>query len=355
LHLDDFHVAYYGSLLTQGKASQMKRSPGGVAGRASQILRRSAVAAVLLAAPGLAAAQAYPSRPLRIIIPFPPGGATDISGRYIAQKLGEAFGQQALPDNRPGANGTIGLELAAKAPPDGHTLVIGQTGNLAISPGLTKVNYDPTRDFAPISLVIASPHALAVHPSLPARSLKDVISLARSKPGQLNYASTGSGSAGHLGMELLKKTTRMDIVHVPYKGATPGLMDLVAGHVALMFTSVLSTAQVQQSGKVRVLAVGSLQRSPSLPEVPTIAESGYPRFEVISWWGVLGPAAVPKDIVARLNSEIAKVMASPDARDRIAALGADIMTSTPERFAAYIKSEQAKWGQVIKDSGARVD
>jgi len=312
-------------------------------------------AVLALAGTGLVAAQAYPSKPLRIIIPFPPGGATDIGGRYIAQKLGEALGQQAIPDNRPGANGTIGLELTAKAPPDGYTLVLGQTGNLAISPGLTKVNYDPVRDFAPISLVIASPHALAVHPSLPARSLKDVVSLARSKPGQLNYASTGSGSAGHLGMELLKTTTRMDIVHVPYKGAAPGLSDLVAGHVALMFTSALSTAQVQNAGRVRVLAVGSLQRSPSMPEVPTIAESGYPGFEVISWWGILGQAAMPKDIVARLNSEIVKAMALPDARDRIAALGADIMTSTPERFASYIRSEQAKWGQVIKNSGARVD
>src|SRR5512134_1496381 len=229
-------------------------------------------AAVLLAVPGLAAAQAYPSKPLRIIIPFPPGAATDITGRYIGQKLGEALGQQAIADNRPGANGTIGLELAAKAPPDGHTLVIGQTGNLAISPGITKVNYDPGRDFAPISLLIASPHALAVHPSLPVRSFKDVVSLARANPGQLNYASTGSGSAGHLGMELLKKATRMNVVHVPYKGGTPGLIDLAAGHVALMFTSVLSTSQV--GNRVRRLAVGSLQRSPSLPDVPTIAESG---------------------------------------------------------------------------------
>ncbi|MDB5924674.1 MAG: hypothetical protein JWN13_3610 [Betaproteobacteria bacterium] len=311
--------------------------------------------ALLLASPGLVSAQAFPAKPLRIIIPFPPGGATDIAGRYIAQKLGESFGQQAIPDNRPGANGTIALELTAKAPPDGHTLVIGQTGNLAISPGLTKVNYDPARDFAPISLVIASPHALAVHPSLPVHSLKDLISLARSKPGKLNYASTGSGSAGHLGMELLKKATRTDVLHVPYKGANQGLTDLVAGHVALMFTSVLSTAQFQKSGKVRVIAVGSLERSPSLPDVPTIVESGYPGFEVISWWGMLAPAATPKEIVARLNSEIVKVMAASDARDRIGALGADIMTSTPERFAAYIKSEQAKWGQAIKDSGARVD
>jgi len=312
-------------------------------------------AALLLDVPGLVAAQAYPSKPLRIIIPFPPGAATDLTGRYIAQKLGEAFGQQPVPDNRPGANGTIGLELAAKAPPDGHTLVIGQTGNLAISPGITKVNYDPGRDFAPISLLIASPHALAVHPSLPVRSVKDVIALARANPGQLNYASTGSGSAGHLGMELLKKATRMDLVHVPYKGAAPGLADLAAGHVVLMFTSALSTAQIQRAGRVRVLAVGSLQRSPSLPDVPTIAESGFPGFDVVSWWGALVPAATPKDIVARLHSEITKAMASPDARTRIAALGADIRTSTPEQFAAYIRSEQVKWGQAIKDSGARVD
>ena len=308
-----------------------------------------------LGVPGLVAAQAYPSKPLRVIVPFPPGGATDITGRYVAQKLGEVLGQQAVVDNRGGANGTIGLELAAKAPPDGHTLVIGQTGNLAISVSLTKVAYDPARDFAPISLLIASPHAIAVHPSLPARSLKELISLARSKPGQLNYASTGSGSAGHLGMELLKKATRMDLLHVPYKGASPGLTDLVAGHVALMFTSALSTAHHQKAGRVRVLAVGSLERSPSMPEVPTIAESGYPGFEILSWWGVLGPAAMPKDIVVRLNGEIVKLMASADARERIGALGADIMTSTPERFAAYIKTEQVKWGQAIKDTGARVD
>jgi len=315
----------------------------------------ASLVALLLAAPALATAQGYPSKPLRIIIPFPPGAATDITGRYVAQKLGEGLGQQAIADNRPGANGTIGLELAAKAPADGHTLVIGQTGNLAISPSLTKVSYDPGRDFAPVSLLIASPHALAIHPSLPVNSLKELVALARAKPGQLNYASTGSGSGGHLGMELLKKATRADIVHVPYKGGTPGLTDLAAGHVAMMFTSALSTAAFQKSGRVRVIAVGSLQRSPSMPEVPTIAESGYPNFEVISWWGLLAPAATPKDIVARLNAEVAKMMSASDARDRIAALGADIMTTTPEQFGAYIRSEQAKWGQAIRDSGARVD
>ena len=313
----------------------------------------AACIAGLAAVPGPLAAQQYPSKPLRIIVPFPPGAATDITGRYVAQKLNEAFGQQAIVDNRSGANGTIGLELAAKAAPDGHTLVIGQTGNLAISPGLVKVGYDPVRDFAPISLLIASPHVLAAHPSLPVRSLKELVMLARSNPGQLNYASTGSGSAGHLGMELLKKATRMDIVHVPYKGGTPGLMDLAAGHVALMFTSVLSTSQV--GNRVRRLAVGSLQRSPSLPDVPTIAELGYPGFEVISWWGALAPAATPKDIVARLHGEIVKAMGSQDAQKRIGTLGADIKTNTPGEFLAYIGSERAKWGQAIKDSGARID
>lgn len=311
------------------------------------------VIAALLAAPGLAAAQAYPSKPLRIIVPFPPGGATDLTGRYIGQKLGEALGQTAVVDNRPGANGTIGLELAAKAPPDGHTLVIGQTGNLAISVHLAKVGYEPARDFAPISLLIASPHVLAVHPSLPARSFKEVVAFARAKPGQLNFASTGSGSAGHLGMERLKKATGMDVVHVPYKGAAPGLADLAAGHVVLMFTSVLSTSQI--GNRVRRVAVGSLQRSPSLPDVPTIAESGFPGFEVISWWGLLGQAAMPKDIVARLHAIVLKTMASPDAQKRIGTLGADIRTSSPEEFAAYIKSEQARWGQAARDSGARVD
>lgn len=313
----------------------------------------AAAIGAIVAGPGLGVAQPYPSKPLRIIVPFPPGAATDITGRFVAQKIGEALRQQAIVDNRPGANGTIGLELAAKAPPDGHTLVIGQTGNLAISPGLTKVGYDPVRDFAPVSLLIASPHVLAVHPSLPVRSLKEVVALGRARPGQLNYASTGSGSAGHLGMELLKKATRMDIVHVPYKGAIPGLTDLAAGHVVLMFTSVLSTAQI--GNKVRRLAVGSLQRSASLPDVPTIAESGYPGFEVISWWGILGQAAMPKEIVARLNDIVVKAMASSDAQKRIGALGADIKTNTPTEFAAYIQSERAKWGQAIKESGARID
>lgn len=311
--------------------------------------------ALVACAAGSVVAQSYPAKPLRIIVPFPPGAATDMTGRYVAAKLGEALGQQAIVDNRPGANGTLGLDLGAKAPPDGHTLVIGQTGNLAISPGLTKVGYDPLRDFAPISLILSSPHVVAVHPSLPVRSLKDLIALARSRPGQLNYASTGSGSAGHLGVELLKKTVSMDVVHVPYKGGVQGMTDLVAGHVVMMFTSVMSTQSFAKTGKVRMVAVASAKRSPSAATIPTVAESGYPNFEVTSWWGLLVPAAVPKDVVARLNSETVRFMATQNARDRLGAMGADLQTSTPEQFAAFIRTEHAKWGQLIKETGARVD
>lgn len=314
-----------------------------------------ALAGALTTVAGGVVAQAYPTKPMRIIVPFPPGAATDIQGRFIAQKLSDTLGQQVIVDNRAGANGTLGLDLAAKAPPDGHTLVLGQTGNLAISPGLTKVPYDPLRDFAPISLILSSPHVIAVHPSLPARTVKELVALARSRPGQLNYASTGAGSAGHLGVELFKKLTKIDLLHVPYKGAVPGFTDLVAGHVSMMFTSVLSTQSFATAGRVRMVGVASAQRSPSAPDVPTIAEAGFPGVEVTSWWGLLAPAATPKDIVTRLHAEIVKIMASPDARDRITAIGGDIATSTPQQFSDLIRTEHTKWAQLIKESGAKVD
>ncbi len=313
------------------------------------------IAGVLSCLAGGVAAQTYPTKAMRMIVPFPPGGATDILGRYLALRLGEALGQQMVVDNRGGANGTLGLDMGAKAPPDGHTLVIGQTGNLVISVGLTKVGYDSLRDFAPVTLVVASPHVLTTHPALPVRSVKELVVLAKSKPGQLNYASTGAGSAGHLGVELFKKMTKIDLTHVPYKGAAQGLTDLVAGHVAIIFTSVLSTQSYARAGRVRMLAVASAQRSPSAPTVPTITESGFPGVEVTSWWGVLGQAAMPKEVVTRLNTEIVKIMGTADARERIASLGADILTGTPEQFADYIKVEHAKWGRLIKESGARVD
>ena len=312
-----------------------------------------AAAAALLAC--AAVAQGYPTKPLRIIVPFPPGAATDIQGRYLALRLGESLGQQAIVDNRPGANGTLGLDLLAKAAPDGHTLVVGQTGNIAISPSLTKVAYDPLRDFAPITLILSSPHVLAVHPALPVRSVKELVALARVRPGQLNYASTGAGSAGHLGVELFRKQTKIDLTHIPYKGAVLGFNDLVAGHVAMMFTSVFSTYSFAKGGRVRLLGVASPRRSPSVPDVPTIAEAGFTGVEVTSWWGLLAPASTPREVVARLTSEPVRILASSDARERIASMGADIATSTPQQFADFIKTEHAKWTQLIKESGAKVE
>ena len=317
--------------------------------------KRVTVALAAASLAGMAAAQSYPAKPMRIIVPFPPGAATDIQGRYLALKLGETLGQQVVVDNRAGANGTLGLDLAAKAAPDGHTLVVGQTGNLAISPGLTKVAYDPLRDFAPITLILSSPHVIAVHPALPVRSVKELVALARARPGQLNYASTGAGSAGHLGVELFRKKTNIDLTHIPYKGAVLGFNDLVAGHVAMMFTSVLSTHSFAKAGRVRMLGVASAKRSPTAPDVPTIAEAGFPEVEVTSWWGLLAPAATSREIVARLNGETVKIMASADARERIGSMGADIATSSPQQFADFIRTEHAKWGQLIRESGARID
>jgi tripartite-type tricarboxylate transporter receptor subunit TctC len=289
-----------------------------------------------------------------MIVPFRRAAPRTYLGRYLALRLGETFGQQFVVDNRPGAGGTLGLGLTPEAAPDRLRWSSVRPATLP-SARPDQVPYDPLRDFAPVTLLVSSPHVIAVHPSLPVRSLKDLIALARAKPGQLNYASTGAGSAGHLSVELLKKMAKIDLVHVPYKGATPGFTDLVAGHVAMIFTSVLSTQSFARAGRVRMVAVGSAKRSPSAPDIPTIAESGIPGFEVASWWGVLGPAGTPGEIVARLNGEVVKLMHSADARDRIAALGADIVTSTPAQFADYIKAESVKWGQVIKDSGARVD
>ena len=317
--------------------------------------KRAATALAIAIFASASAAQTYPVKTMRIIVPFPPGAATDIQGRYLALKLGEALGQQVLVDNRAGANGTLGLDLAAKAAPDGHTLVLGQTGNLAISPGLAKVAYDPVRDFAPISLILSSPHVIAVHPSLPVRSVKELVGLARTRPGQLNYASTGAGSAGHLGVELFRKKTQIDLTHIPYKGAVAGFNDLISGQVVMMFTSVLSTHSFAKAGRVRMLGVASVKRSATAPDVPTIAESGYPGVEVASWWGLLAPAATSRDIVARLNSETVRIMTSADARERIGSMGADIATSTPQQFADFIRTEHAKWGHLIKESGAKLE
>ena len=314
----------------------------------------AALAAALVLTAG-AQAQVYPAKPIRMIVPFPAGGATDLMGRLIGQKLGEAFGQQVVVENRGGANGTLGLDIASKAPPDGYNLVIGQTGNLTISVSLMKLGYDPVKDFSPVSQAVSTPNVIVVHPSMPIRTVKDLVALAKAKPGQINYASSGSGSPGHLGLELLKKMANIDMVHIPYKGAAPAMVDVVAGQVTLYFTSPLSAGALVKQGRLRMVAQGGATRAPSLPDLPTIAESGYPGFDVTSWWGVLAPAGVPKDIITRLNLEVVKLMKTPEARDRMAGLGADVVAGTPEQFAELIRVETAKWAKLVRALDIRMD
>jgi tripartite-type tricarboxylate transporter receptor subunit TctC len=311
---------------------------------------------VVLVAPPQALAQAWPTKPIRMIIPFPPGGTTDILGRVAAQKMGEALGQQVVPDNRPGAAGNIGTELAAKAPPDGYTLLTAPGSTLTIHPSLyAKLPFDPLKDFAPVTVLAAVPNALVVHPSLPARNVKELIALAKSKPGQLNYASTGAGQSTHLSMELFKTMAGLKITHVPYKGSAPAVTDLLGGHVSLMFDNMPSALPHVKAGKLRALAVSTLKRSPVAPEIPTVAESGLPGFEVSVWFAVLAPAATPKAIVDRLNQILVKALQAPDVRERLLTQGAEPVGNTPEQFTDLMKRDLVKWAKVVKAADIRLD
>ena len=308
---------------------------------------------VALVASG-AAAQSYPTKPVRLVSPYPPGGANDILARIIGQKLGESLGQQIVIENRGGATGNIGAEYVAKAAPDGYTILMGQASNLTINVSLmSKMPYDPVKDLAPVTLVATTPNLLVVHPSLPVRTVKDLVVLAKSKPGSINYASSGSGSAGHLAGELFKKVAHIDMVHIPYKGAAPALTDVVAGQAQIYFTSPISAQPFVRGGRLRMVAVTSLKRSPAMPDIPTVAESGYPDFDVVSWWGILTPAAVPKEIIGRLHTEIIKVLELPEIKAKFSEQGADVASNTPEQFAAYIKAEIVKWAKLIKELGIK--
>lgn len=308
----------------------------------------------LLALAGSVCAQTYPSKPIRIVVPFAAGGGVDFTARIVGQKLSMAFGQPVVADNRTGAAGAIGTELAAKSAPDGYTLLLGSAGPLAILPGISpRLPYDPIASFAPVTLVSSMPFVLVVHPSLPVRSVQDLIALARAKPGQLNYASPGSGSTTHLVAELLKALAKLDIVHVPYKGVAPAVADLLAGQVQLM-SGDLSTVMPQvRAGKLRALALTGAKRSALAPELPTIAEAGVPGYEASGWFGVLAPAATPGEIVSRLNAAIVKGIMDADARERLAALGGDVVGSTPAEFALRLRDDLAKWGQLIKAIGLK--
>jgi tripartite-type tricarboxylate transporter receptor subunit TctC len=304
----------------------------------------------------LAGAQPYPSKPVRIIVGFPPGQATDIVARLVADKLSARLGQPFIVDNKPGAAGIIGTELTVKAPADGYTLQFSSSGPLAVNPGLyAKLPYDPVRDLQPISLAATVPLFLVVHPSLNANNVKELVALAKSQPGKLNYASGGSGVTNHLVMEMFKFAAGLDMVHVPYKGGPPAITDLIAGQVSLMFETGPGILPHVRSGKLRALGVGSVRRSAAVPELPTIAEQGFPGFDGVAWIGFVAPAGVARAIVDKLSAETAAIIALPDVRERLLALGAEPAASAPDEFGAYIRSEIAKWGKVIRESGAKVE
>lgn len=310
--------------------------------------------AVFAAAP--AQSQTWPSKPIRFIVPFPPGGGTDVMARAVAPKLGEGLGQQVVVDNRSGAGGMIGVELAAKSPPDGYTLGIATVGQISINPNLyAKMPFDPVKDLAPVTMAGNIFNVLIVHPALPAPSVKALIALARARPGELNYGSSGTGAADHLSAELFQVMTKTKMVHVPYKGGPLAMIDLISGNLQLMFSTVPTAVGLIKGGKVRAMAITNSKRYPLMPELPTVAEAGIPGFAVNNWTGVFIPAATPPAVVTRLNAEFVKVLAMPDVKKRLMDNGIDAVSNTPQQFAAYIRGETAKWASVIKDANVKVD
>jgi tripartite-type tricarboxylate transporter receptor subunit TctC len=320
-----------------------------------QPLLQALLTLALLVANQTAPAQAYPSKPVRIIVAFPPGGGVDIVARIMSPKLSESLGQQVVIDNRGGAGGIVGTELAAKSPPDGHTMFMGTLGNLSVNPLLySKLPFDVGRDFAPLTLVVSVTFVFYVHPSLPVKTVKDLIALAKSRPGRINYASSGNGGAPHLAAELFNSMAGVKMIHVPYKGSGPSFIDVLGGQVPLTFDSMVQGLQYVKSGRLRAVAVLGPRRSPVLPDVPTVGET-LPGYEVVNWFGMVVPAATPRDIVTRLNTETVKVLRMPDIRERLMETGAEPVGSTPDEFGAFMKSESAKWARVIKEANIRAE
>ena len=324
--------------------------------RLARVVALCACAVLPLAAHAAEPVSAFPSKPVRLVVPFTPGGSTDILARAVGQKLSESWGQPVVVDNRPGAGGIIGMETVAKAAPDGYTLVMGHVGTLAANPALYKsLPYDPVKDFAPVTLIARVPNVLVVGPAVQSRTVGELIALAKSRPGKLDYGSGGNGSAAHLATEYFKLKSGVDLQHIPYKGTAPALQDLLGGQIALMITGLPPVLPHAKSGKLRILGVASAQRLRQLPDIPTIAESGVPGFEATQWYGILAPAATPKDVVAKLNREIAKALGDPAVAARLADEGADPAPGTPEQFATFIASEIELWGKVIRATGARAE
>jgi len=301
------------------------------------------------------AAQPYPARPIRLVVPYPPGGPTDFVGRIVGQKLSLSLGQQVVVDNRPGAGTIIGSELVARAAPDGYTLLFGTGGGTFLAPlMLPNVPYDPHRDFAPVSMLVQSPQVLVVHPSVAAHSVSELIALAGAKPGTLNFASVGTGTSPHLGGELFRSLAGIKLVHVPYKGTAPAMTDLIAGQVHIMFTSMPTVLAHVKSGRLRLLGTGGSKRSAVIPETPPIAET-LPGFELVTWYGIFAPARTPDAIIKRLNAEIVKVLADPESRDRLAAQGLEPVPMTPEELRRYTQQDTNRWARLIKAAGIKTE
>ncbi|HEU5178275.1 MAG TPA: tripartite tricarboxylate transporter substrate binding protein [Burkholderiales bacterium] len=317
-------------------------------------MRRLATLLCLIFSVNLWAQDSWPSRPLRMILPFPPGGGTDILGRLIAERLAAGLGQPVVTENRGGAGGNVGAEAAARSAPDGYTIVL-VAPSLAISPTLySKLNYDPVKDLAPVSLVATVPNVMVTQPSLPG-DLKAFIAAVKARPGALNFGSGGAGTSNHLAGELFNLVAGTKLVHIPYKGVNLAMQDVLSGNVHLVFIGIPAAAPHIKAGKLRALALVAAQRSAALPEVPTVAEAGLPDFEVTTWYGILAPAGTPRGIINRLNAELVKVMHAPELKEKLAATGTEPLTSTPDEFAAYIRKEIAKWGDVIRKAGVKAD
>ena len=302
------------------------------------------------------AADAYPNKPVRWVVPFPPGGGTDLISRTIAAKLSEIWGVQVVADNRPGGGGTLGMGIAAKLPADGYAIVLGQASNVAVAPALyAKLNYDPVKDLQPITNVIAAPLVIVSHPSFPAKTAKELIAYAKAKPDALTFGSPGNGTIGHLSMELLKTMAGIKMLHIPYKGATLAITELIGGQIVLYASSMPPALPLIQAGKLKALGVTTAKRLGPLPNVPTIAESGVKGYEAVNWYGVFVPAGASKEIVAKIHNDVVRVLKQPDVKDRFASEGGDIVADTPEEFAAFVRKEIPKWSKVVKDAAVKVD
>jgi len=322
-------------------------------------MRRIAGACVIAASFALAipaAAQTYPAKPIRIVVPYPAGGTSDILARSVGQKLAEAWGQSVIVDNKPGANGNVGAEIVAKAAPDGYTLLLADIGSLAISPSVyPTLPFDPAKDFAPVTMVAYSPHILVVHPSVPVASVKDLVALAKAKPGKLNFAISGVGGAPHLAGVDFALRTGVDWVYIPYKGGAQAIADVAGGQADVTLNGMLATYPLVKGDKLKLLAVSSARRMSAIPDVPTIAEAGVPGFESGSWQGVIAPAGTPPEIVSRLNAEIVRIVGTPEMRENLSKQGAEVRTTTPDEFGAFIRTEKARWAKVVKDANVKVE